>query len=152
MVMFNMTGDDTFIINTKPIHPEFSDGDTVTIDFPNELCTLTTGKDSNTIYALNEQGSNFDVTFSVMRGGAVDKYLNGLLANQKKDFVAFPLMTGAFTKRLGDGFGKVSYDTYVLRGMAFTQNVNVKGNVTGDGEQGKAEYRLKGALAVRGIV
>lgn len=151
MTSFCMTGDDTFIINATPIHPQFADGDTVTIDFPNELCTLTTGKDSNTIYAINEQGANFDVVFSVMRGGSVDKHLNGLKTNQTKDFVSFPLMTGAFTKRLGDGYGKVSYDTYVLRGMVFVNHSPAKGNVSGDGEQGKVEYRLKGALAVRGI-
>lgn len=60
-------------------------------------------------------------------------------------------MEGAFTKRLGDGAGKVHYDTYVLRGMAFTKNTATKGNVSGDAEQGKATYTIKGALAIRGI-
>ena len=146
-----MVGDDTFVINGRPVHPEFAEGDTVTIEFPNDLCTVTTGKDGNTIYAKNEAGSNFDCTFTVMRGGSVDKFLNGLLAQQNDDFVAFATMEGAFTKRLGDGTGKVHYDTYVLRGMVFTKNVATKGNVSGDAEQGKTVYTLKGALAIRGI-
>lgn len=151
MTMFTMTGDDTFILNNKLIHPHFADGDTVTIDFPNELCSMTTGKDKNTIYAVNEAGANVDISFSVMRGGEIDKHLNSLLSNQQRDFIAFPLMTGAFTKRLGDGYGNISYDTYILRGMVFDKYVGAKGNVSSDTEQGKSTYSIKGALAVRGI-
>ena len=152
MSLNNLTGDDTLMINNKPIHLEFSEGDTATIEFPNELVTLTTGKNKNTIYAKNEAGSNFDLNFSVMRGGSVDRYLNGLKAQQDEDFVAFSLMDGAFTKRLGDGKGNVKYDTYLLEGMVFIKPVPVKGNVSGDGEQGKATYSLRGALATRALM
>lgn len=152
MTIFNLTGDDTLVINSKVISNEFAEGDNCTIDFPDELVTLATGKNQNTIYALNESGNNFDLNFSVLRGGDVDKYLNGLLVKQKQDFVGFSLLTGSFTKRLGDGYGKVTFDTYTLRGMAFTKHPGTKGNVNGDTEQGKVEYSLKGALAVRGIL
>lgn len=151
MTLFNLVGDDTFIINDRPIQFEFADGDTCTIDFPTEKCTMTTGKDGNTIYALNAAGTNFDCVFTVMRGGNADKFLNGLQSQQDRDFVAFPLMNGSFTKRVGDGEGNVHYDTYTLRGMVFTKNVPVKGNVSGDAEQGKSTYTLKGATTVRGI-
>lgn len=152
MTLFNLTGDDTLVINTKIISNEFEDGDNCTIEFSDDLVTLTTGKNQNTIYALNESGNNFDLTFSIARGGSVDKYLNGLLVKQKQDFVAFQLLTGSFTKRLGDGYGKITFDTYTLRGMVFTKHPGTKGNVNGDTEQGKVEYVLKGALAVRGIL
>ena len=151
MGLTNMTGDDSLIINDRPIHPDFAGGDTVTLDFPNDLLGIETGKNKNTIYAKNETGANFTCTFNVMRGGAVDKFLNGLKAQQDNDFVGFTLMNGAFTKRLGNGLGKSTYDTYVLRGMAFQKNVPVKGNTSGDVEQGKAQYVLIGAYSVRGI-
>lgn len=148
----NMVGDDTFVINDRPIHPDFAGGDTVTITFPNDMVTIETGKNKNTVYAKNEQGSNFDVNFTVMRGGSVDKFLAGLLSNQERDFVGFQVMNGAFTKRVGDGTGRVTYDTYVLRGMVFTKYPEMKGNVAGDVEQGKSTYILRGAVAVRGIM
>lgn len=151
MGLTNMTGDDSFIINDRPIHPDFAGGDTVTIDFPNDLVSIETGKNKNTIYAKNETGSNFTCTFNVMRGGAVDKFLNGLRIEQDKDFVLFNLMNGAFTKRIGNGQGRAIYDNYVLLGMAFQKNPPAKGNTSGDVEQGKIQYTLIGSVATRGI-
>ena len=151
MTAFSLTGDDSFILGAKAIQNDLADGDTVTIEFPDDLVSMVTGKNQNTIYALNESGNNFEVNFSILRGGAIDKYLNGLLVKQQQDFVSTVLLTGSFTKRLGDGYGKVSYDTYTLRGMVFTKKPSTKGNVSGDTEQGKVQYTLRGALAVRGI-
>ena len=152
MGLMSLTGDDTLVINNRPIHIEFAEGDTATIDFPNELVSMSTGKNKNTIYAKNEAGNNFDLVFSVMRNGAVDRFLNGLQAQQDDDWAGFVLMDGAFTKRLGDGQGNVSYDTYILEGMIFVKKVSTKGNVSGDTEQGKAQYTLRGALATRAIL
>lgn len=151
MGLTNMTGDDSFVINDRPIHPEFTGGDTVTIEFPNDLVTIETGKNKNTIYAKNETGSNFTVTFNVMRGGSVDKFLNGLRIEQDRDFVLFTPMNATFTKRLGNGEGRAIYDNYVLLGMVFSKNPAVKGNVAGDTEQGKIQYTMIGSVATRGI-
>lgn len=150
--IFNLVGDDTFLINDIPLIIDTANGDVVTISFPNELVTVTTGKNKNTIYAKNESGSQVDIECKVMRGGAADKFLNGLLANQENDFVAFTLMNGAFVKRLGNGQGKVTYDTYTLRGLVFTKKPDVKANTDGDGDQATIPYNLKGALATRGIL
>lgn len=152
MSINNMVGEDTLVINDYPIHPDFAGGDNVTITFPNELVTLETGKNKNTIYAKNETGSNVEITINVMRGSSADKKLSGLLATQERDFIGFELMNGAFTKRVGNGTGKVTYDTYVLRGLVFTKFPEMKANVSGDAEQGKTSYTLRGALAVRGIM
>lgn len=152
MGLMSLVGDDTLVINNRPVHLEFSEGDTATIDFPNELVSMATGKNKNTIYAKNESGNNFNLNFSVVRGGTVDRFLNGLRVQQDDDFVAFSLMDGAFTKRIGDGKGNVKYDTYLLEGMAFVKPVATKGNVSGDTEQGKATYALRGALATRAIL
>jgi len=151
-MLMTLTGDDTFLINDRPIIPETQNGDIVTLDFPNELFTMTTGKNGNTIYAKNESGSQTDIVCRIARGGNIDKFLNGLMAQQERDFVAFPVMNGAFSKRLGDGSGKVTYDTYTIQGMMFSKPVPTKANTDGDGDQGIATYTLKAAKTIRGIL
>lgn len=152
MGLQTLTGDDVFIINDKPLILDTANGDIVTVDFPNDLVTLTTGKNTNTIYAKNEAGSQVDVTCKVMRGSQTDKDLNGLLSQQERDFVGFTLMNGAFVKRLGDGTGKVTYDTYSLSGMVFTKKSGAKANTDGDSDQAVVTYTLKAALATRGLI
>ena len=152
MALTTLTGDDVFIINDKPLILDTANGDIVTIDFPNDLVTLTTGKNTNTIYAKNEAGSQVDVTCRVMRGSQTDKDLNGLMSKQERDFVGFTLMNGAFVKRLGDGTGRVTYDTYTLSGMVFTKKSGAKANTDGDGDQAVVTYTLKAALATRGLI
>lgn len=152
MTKFNLTGSDVLVINSKPIQNDFSEGDYATVEFSDDLVTIATGNNQNTIYALNESGNNFEMTLNVLRGSDSDKYLNGLLYKQQQDFVATTLMTGSITKRLGDGYGKVTFDTYTLRGMVISKVPGTKGNVNGDTDQGKTQYAFKGALAVRGIL
>ena len=152
MALTTLTGDDVFIINDKPLILDTANGDIVTIDYPNDLVTLTTGKNQNTIYAKNEAGSQVDIICKVMRGSGADKFLNGLTSQQERDFVGFTLMNGAFVKRLGDGAGKVSYDTYSLTGMVFTKKSGAKANTDGDGDQATVTYTMKAALATRGIL
>lgn len=151
MGIMTLVGDDSLVINDYPIHTDFEDGDTCTIDFPNDLFGMSTGKNKNTIYAKNEAGANFSMTFSVAKGGAVDIFLNGLRVQQDTDFVRFTLMNGAFTKVLGDGEGNVKEDQYILKGMMFKKMPGTKGNAAGDTEQGKTTYVIDGAVATRGL-
>lgn len=37
MGIMTLVGDDSLVINDYPIHTDFQDGDTCTIDFPNDL-------------------------------------------------------------------------------------------------------------------
>ena len=150
--IFNLVGDDSFLINDYPLITDTANGEVVTITFPSELVTVTTGKNKNTIYAKNEAGNQVDVECKLMRGSKADRFLNGLLANQENDFVAFNLMNGAFVKRLGNGQGKVTYDNYVLTGLVFVKKPDVSANTEGGDEQATITYNLKGALATRGIL
>jgi len=84
MALTTVTGDDVFIINDRPLILDTANGDIVTVDFPNDLVTLTTGKNQNTIYAKNEAGSQVDVTCRIMRGSGTDKFLNGLMAQPQQ--------------------------------------------------------------------
>lgn len=150
--IFNLVGDDTFLINDIPLIADTAHGEVVSISFPNELVTVTTGKNKNTIYAKNEAGSQVDIECKLMRGSKGDRFLNGLLANQENDFIAFNLMNGAFVKRMGNGQGKVTYDTYTITGMVFTNKPGTTSNTEGEADQATITYTLKGALATRGIL
>lgn len=152
MTKFNLVGSDVLVINSKPIQNDFGEGDYATVEFSGDLVTIATGKNQNTIYAFNESGNNFEMTLDVLRGSDSDKYLNGLLYKQQQDFVASTLLTGSITKRLGDGYGKITFDIYTLRGMVISKMPGIKGNVNGDTDQGKTTYIFKGALAVRGML
>ena len=148
MTSFSLTGGDTITINLRPLK-DLADDDITTVSFPNEICTVATGKNRNTVYALNESGNNAEMTIRVLMNSSDDKFLNGLLAAQQSDLPSFTLITGSFTKRVGDGNGKVSYNTYPLQGGVFTKLPDVKDNVNGDKEQAIITYNLKFALAPR---
>ena len=83
------------------------------------------------------------VTIRVLRGSSDDKFLNNLLASQRSNFASFILMTGEFIKKVGDGAGNVSRDTYIMSGGIFIKNVGGKNNAEGDTEQSVAIYELK---------
>lgn len=145
-----LTGKDTVIINNRVLS-DLADQDCAMLDFPNELANLSTGKNGNTVYALNNNGEHANVTMRVLRGSADDKFLNSLMNQQKANFAGFVLMTGEFIKRVGDGEGNVSNDTYILSGGIFVQNINARENTTGDTEQSIAIYNLRFSRSPRTI-
>ncbi len=152
MGQYTLTGEDNLLLNDIPLMVDTSKGDVVTLDFPNDIMTMETGKNKNTIYALNEEGGNVNLTIKLQRGTAGHKFLNGLQSQQDRDFVGFPLMNGAFVKRLGDGQGNVTYNTFNLQGLMFSKKPGTKANTDGDTEQGSVTYILKGALATESMV
>lgn len=148
MATYTVTGDDTFTIAGRILN-DLSNGDTVTLTYPNDIVTVTTGKNKNSIYAKNETGNNVDVVIRVNRGSDDDRFLNGLLSDQNRDLAAFVLMNAELAKRNGDGTGAVIADIYTLQGGVFTRNVDTRENVEGDTEQAVSIYTLKFALATR---
>jgi hypothetical protein len=147
----SLTGADTIKINNR-IFSDLADGDCAVLTYPNELATVKTGKDGNSIYAFNQTGQNCDLVLRVLRGSSDDKFLLNLLNNMKKDFSRFILMTGEFIKRVGDGTGSVSNDTYLTTGGIFNKNVDAKNNVEGDTEQSVSIYTLRFSNGDRSIM
>ena len=152
MTQFVLTGDDSLIIDDLNVNKDFPNGDTSVIDFQNNLAGMATGKDLNTIFAKDESGNNFRLTVRVLRNSKSDIYLNGKQILQTGDFPAFTLLTGSFSKRLGDGRGNVTYDGYTLNGMIFEKKVPAKANLNGDTEQGVSQYVLIGAAGQRTLM
>jgi hypothetical protein len=150
MAVNSLTGADTVQLNDR-VFADFGDGDIVTITYPNELVTVKTGKNGNSIYAFNETGKQVDVEIRVLRSSSDDKFLNSIKLGMERDFAAFALLTGEFVKRVGDGDGNVSREIYTLSGGVFSQSVDTKSNVEGDTDQSISVYRLKFTNAPKSI-
>lgn len=150
MATISLTGKDTIQINDR-VFDNVGDGEVATLTFPNELVGLKIGKNGNAIYALNETGKEVDFDLRVLRGSADDKFLNSLKLTMERDFAAFTTLTGEIVKRIGDGDGNVSNDTYTLSGGVFKQSIDVTSDVEGDTEQAISLYRLKFTNGARAI-
>lgn len=145
-----LSGNDTTILNGRVLN-DLADQNAVELTFPNEIATVKTGKNGNSIFSLNELGQNADVKIRVIRGSSDDKYLNGLISLQQANFAGTVLISGEFIKKVGDGQGNVTNDTYILIGGIMNKNVEAKSNVEGDTEQSVSIYSLKFARAPRAL-
>ena len=119
------------------------DGDWFTVTFENDLATLKRGKNGNAAFAENAMGHVAQATLRLMRGSPDDQMFNALLQQQNQDFASFALLSGFFTKRIGDGTGGVTPDTYRLSGGIFKRQVDGKANAEGDTEQSISVYRFE---------
>lgn len=149
-----LTGNDSisfYIGTTNRVLNDFADGDVVNLDFPNDIIGMKTGKNGNTLYALNETGKNADVTLRLVRGSQDDKFFNDLYESMKSDITTFTLMNAQFTKKVGDGRGNVTRDIYNLSGGIFIKPPAAKENVEGDTEQAVTIYTMKFANAPRSL-
>ena len=142
MNVIAMSGNDSVIINNR-ILADFADGEIASIRFSGEIASMRTGKNNNSIYAINNSGRQAEVNIRVIRGGADDKFLNNLLNTQNNNFAGFALMNGEFVKKIGDGKGNITSDTYIMAGGIFTKFVEAKSNTEGDTEQSVAIYTLR---------
>lgn len=150
MSTYALTGNDTVILNERVIK-DMADGSIVEISYQNDRVGITTGKNDNTIFAEDRTGSNATLTLRVIRGSADDRWLNGLSIQQNRDLPSFSLLRGAFTKRIGNGYGSISYDNYILIGGAFQRYADTQENLQGETEQGSSVYTIIFAKAERAI-
>ena len=150
MASVSMTGADTIILNTR-LFTDLADGDCIDLTFPNEIAVVKVGKNGNSIYAFNATGQMAMLRMRVIRGSDDDKYLNNLLQSQQQNFAAFPLISGTFTKQVGNNTGTIVNDIYVVGGGVFTKQVEGKNNVEGNTDQSVSVYEIKFANAPRSI-
>lgn len=150
MTTFTVTGDDTVVLNGRVLGDLATD-DVSHITFPNELVKMKTGKNQNTIFAKDETGNNGSMAIRLVRGSSDDQFMQGVIAQSQKDFVATVLLTGQFVKRLGDGQGNTLRDVYLLQGGVISKQVEGKENTSGDVEQAVSVYTIMFALATRSI-
>lgn len=145
-----LTGSDTIVIQNRLL-VDLADGDVVAMTFPDDIANLAVGKNGNTIYSLNNSGKRAEVVIRLVRGSQDDKFLNNLLTQMQANLAGFVLMTGEFIKKVGDGKGVITSDTYIMSGGIFTKQVETKSNVAGDTEQSVSIYTMQFSNAPRAI-
>lgn len=144
----SLTGSDTININNR-VFTDLADGNCIELTFPNDIASVKTGKNGNSIYGLNESGKQCEVKVRLLRGSADDKFLNNLLAQQNANFAGTVLLIGQFIKKIGDGLGNITSDTYIMSGGVFTKQVEAKTNVEGETEQSVGIYTIRFSNAPR---
>jgi hypothetical protein len=147
---YNLVSDGTLTLYDR-VFNDFADDDISAITFPNDLVTVKTGKNGNTIYSKNEPGRNAMAVLRLIRGSSDDQFVQNKLSQMKSDFVSTQLADGEFAMRLGDGAGNVIRDVYTLKGGIITRPVDGKENVSGDTVQGVSIYNVMFADADRSI-
>jgi len=145
-----LSGNDTVVINNRAF-ADFADGNIVELTFPSDIAQVKTGKNGNSIYGLNTTGLQCEVRVRIIRGSPDDIFMNNLLVQQNNNFAGFPLMIGQFIKKIGDGAGNITSDTYILSGGIFQKQVEATSNVEGDALQSVAVYMMKFSNAPRAI-
>ena len=147
----SLSGSDTINIGGVVLQ-NLADGDVGDLTFPNEIVKVKTGKNGNAIFAVDASGIQVDVKVRVLRGSEDDVYLNSIVSDFLADPASFTTLDGTFVKRIGDGTGIVTSDTYVLGGGVPTRQPAMKENVEGDTEQSVTLYELKFTNARRAIL
>jgi hypothetical protein len=137
-----LTGEDVSLINDLPL-ADLADGQAVLISIPNDLVGVKQGKNGNILYAFNATGRQCEATFRILRGSADDKRLNGLLTQYINNPSRFTLISGDFTKTIGDGAGNVTEEKYTMDGGVIQKIPEVQENVEGDTEQAVTVYMIR---------
>jgi hypothetical protein len=145
-----ISGNDTVKINGRLL-TDFADGDVGALTFPNEVMGVKTGKNGNSMFALNNTGRQADEVLRLIRGSPDDKFLQSILTQMLNNPTGFVLLTGELIKVIGDGAGNIINDTYILSSGVISKQVEAKSNAEGDTTQSVAEYHLKFANAPRVI-
>jgi hypothetical protein len=150
MATFTVTGDDTVTLQGR-VFNDFATDDTTTIQIPNKLVNIKTGKNGNAIFALNQQGFNGNMRMKLNRGSSDDQFMAAQLSQQQADFVDTALFGGSFVQRSGDGQGNVVSVVYNLAGGVISKIPEGKENVSGDTSQAEVTYDIDFARVTRGI-
>ena len=144
-----LTGNDTLVINNQVLDTGLADEDVVMLEFPNNIANVKVGKNGNALFALNESGNICHAVIRVLRGNATDQFLNNLLSQQQANFAGTILLQGQFVKKVGDGAGNITSDTYVVSAGVFDKLVPAKTNTSGNTDQSISVYEIMFAQAVR---
>lgn len=145
-----LSGQDTITINNRVL-ADLADGNCVELTFPTDIANVKTGKNGNSIYGLNETGKQAEVKIRVVRGTSDDQFLNNLLAQQQANFAGTILVNGQFIKKLGNGVGIITSDTYVMSGGIFNKQVEAVMNTDGETSQSVSVYNMKFSNSPRAL-
>ena len=86
---------------------------------------------------------------NALLGGAAMVSYGSEINMLKNDFSAYILLNAEFIKKVGDGQGNITNDTYLLTGGIPSKQVEAKTSAEGDTEQSVSIYNLKFAVCER---
>jgi len=139
MASTSLTGKDTIQIDNRVLN-DLADGDAVKLTFPDDIAKAKASKNGNVIYAFNNMGLLVEAEVRVLLGSSDDKYLNSRMQEQINDISSMILITGNFSKRVGDGQGNISSVIYQMSGGVIKKQPEAKTSAEGDVEQSVAVY------------
>ena len=148
--IFVITGDDTLIINGQKILTA-ADGGIFDLSRPNAMAEGRIGKNGNAIVAAKQTGFLADLNLRLLLGTVADKFLLELLNTFLNFPPGFSLLTGQFTKNLGDGAGNIQHVTYNLAGGYFLKDTPMTSHTEGNTDQAIAMYPIQWLYAKRAI-
>lgn len=140
-----LTGKDTIIVDTVML-TDFADGDTASLEMPNNLAEYKAGKNGNVIIAYNAQGEVGTFTLRLLAGSKNDKYMSARQQEYINDSASFVPLAMEFIKRVGDGEGNVTNIVYQLAGGVIQKIPAGKENVEGDTVQAVSIYPIIGKV------
>lgn len=122
---------------------DLADGTVAELSAPNELSTVTTGYNGNSLGSHNEPGRQRECTLRVVKGSNDDKRLNknyNLWKNRDNRFRPFDM---TFTKNVAHADGSVTHDTVeCFFGFPSGQPVQMQ-DTAGNTEQVVSVYMLR---------
>ena len=90
---------------------DFADGTVAELAAPNELSTITTGYNGNSLGSHNEPGRQRELTLRLVKGSGDDKRFNKNYNMWKNRDLRFRPLKMTFTKNVAHGDGSVTNDT-----------------------------------------
>ena len=97
--------------NGKWILTDLADGVVAELNAPNELSTMTTGYNGNSLGSHNEPGRQRELTLRLVKGSSDDKRLNANYNLWKDRSDSFLPLKGFFTKLIKNEAGSNTLDT-----------------------------------------
>jgi hypothetical protein len=137
-----LTGSDAVVLGGRAF-ADFADGDYASLEYENDLVEVKTAKNGNQLFSFKEMGRQCKFTLRLLLGSADDVYLNSQLETFKSaNFSGVTLLTGTFTKSVGDGAGNITNKIYTLTNGVFKRQPNIKSNADGNSEQTVVVYEI----------
>lgn len=112
--MDSYTAQDTIICEDYSgdwIVSDFADGTVAELAAPNELSSMTTGFNGNSLGAHNEPGRQRELTLRIVKGSDDDKRFNKAYNMWKNRDLRFKPLQMTFTKKIGHNDGSITKDT-----------------------------------------
>lgn len=122
---------------------DFADGTVAELSAPNELSSMTTGYNGNSLGAHNEPGRQRELTLRVVKGSSDDKRINSNYNLWKNRDIRFKPLSMTFTKNVAHEDGSITNDKVTCYfGLPTGQPVQMS-DMAGNTEQVVSIYTIR---------